>query len=58
MSFTDQSHINTAYAMLHEALNHICLVQNKDKYLIHMQNKLYALENTLHDYVGPSKEAK
>lgn len=56
MTPSDQIHINHAYAHLYEAMNEICQVFEKDNILVHMQNKLYALEDTLHQYVDrPSK---
>lgn len=52
MTREDKDHINAAYAALHDALNEVCMVRDKDRVLIHMQNVLYALEDTLYEYIG------
>lgn len=44
------------YALMHDALNELCQVVNKDNILIHMQNRLYAMEDTLYQYITETKE--
>lgn len=51
MSFTDQAHLNAAHTLIHEALNQVCMVLDKDSVLVHTQNRLYALERTLFEYI-------
>ena len=57
MTREDQLHVNTAYAHLKETLDELAQVFEKDNYLAHMQTKLYALEDTLYQYVNKPKEA-
>lgn len=53
---SDQHRINRAYAKLHEALNEICQVRDKDVHLLHVQHEMYVMEDTLYQYM--TKEDK
>ena len=53
---TDQHRINVAYAKLHEALNEICQIRDKDVHLLHVQHEMYVMEDTLYQYM--TKEDK
>ena len=52
----DQYRINVAYAKLHEALNAICQIRDKDVHLLHVQHQMYVAEDTLYQYM--TKEEK
>lgn len=52
----EQHRLNTCYAQLKEALDELALIQNKDATLINVQRKMYGLEDTLHQYVGPTRK--
>lgn len=56
MTREEQTHINTAYALVHEALNAICQVRDKDVHLLHVQHEMYVMEDTLYQYM--TKEDK
>ena len=58
MTAQDQMHINAAYASIKAALDEIAMARNKDRVLEHMQNKLYAMEDTLYEYVAPIRRAE
>lgn len=40
------------------ALDEIAQIEHKDTTLINVQHKFYALEDTLHQYVGPVRKEK
>lgn len=50
MNKRDQAHIDIAYIRVKDALDELAQVLDKDKYLMLVQNKLYALEDTLYQY--------
>ena len=52
----EQHRINKCYANLKAALDELALIQHKDSALIAVQHKMYSMEDTLHQYVGPSKK--
>lgn len=56
MTRAEQYQINVAYAKLHEALNAICQVRDKDVHLLHVQHQMYVMEDTLYQYM--TKEDK
>ena len=56
LTAVEQHRINKCYANLKAALDELALIQHKDSALIAVQHKLYNIEDTLHQYVGPSKE--
>ena len=58
MTAQDQLHINAAYADIKAALDELAQTRNKDRVLEHMQAKLYALEDTIYEYVGPVRRAE
>ena len=53
MTRGDQLKINTAYASIRDALNALAQVRQKDNYIAHMLRTLYAMEDTIHEYVAP-----
>lgn len=53
---TDQHRINVAYAKLHEALNEICQIRDKDVHLLHVQHEMYVMEDTLYQYMITKEE--
>ena len=53
MTRTDQLQINLAYASIKAALDALALVREKDNYIAHMLRTLYAMEDTIHEYVAP-----
>lgn len=56
MTRTEQMHIDAAYANVKTAMDELAQVLDKDKYLMLVQNKLYALEDTLYQYISnPNK---
>lgn len=54
----DQRHINYAYVQLHEALNELQRVYHKDNVLAHMVHQIGAIEDSLYEYVTPTKGRK
>ena len=58
MTRGDQMQINTAYASIRDALNALALVREKDNYIAHMLRTLYAMEDTIHEYVAPIGRAE
>lgn len=55
MTKREQRRIDSAYANVKAALDEIAQVLDKDKYLIGVQSTLYALEDTLYQYVSDDK---
>lgn len=53
---TDQGRINVAYAKLHEALNEICQIRDKDVHLLHVQHEMYVMEDTLYQYMTTKED--
>lgn len=53
MTRRDQMRINRAYANIKAALDELAQIPGKDKYLQHMQAKLYAMEDVIYQYVAP-----
>ena len=53
MTRGDQMQINMAYASIRDALNALAQVRDKDNYIAHMLRTLYAMEDTIHEYVAP-----
>jgi len=58
MTNNEQTHIDTAYANVKSAMDELGQVLNKDKYLMLVQNKLYALEDTLYQYISNPKKRR
>ena len=58
MSFTvkEQHRLNECYANFKAALDELAQIKNKDSVLIRLQHQFYCIEDTLHQYVGPSKK--
>ena len=54
----DRRHLNMAYVQLHDALNELELVFKKDNVLTHMVRQLGAMEDTLFEYITPTKGRK
>lgn len=54
----DRRHINMAYVQLHDALNELEMVFKKDNVLSHMVRQLGAMEDTLFEYITPTKGRK
>lgn len=54
----DQIHINTAYAQIHEALNELHMVFDKDNTLSHMVRQMGVIEDTLFEYVATLEGTK
>ena len=54
----DRRHINMAYVQLHDALNELESVFKKDNVLTHMVRQLGAMEDTLFEYITPTKVRK
>ena len=54
----DRRHLNMAYVQLHDALNELELVFKKDNALTHMVRQLGAMEDTLFEYITPTKGRK
>ena len=50
----EQHRLNRCYAYLKAALDELALVEHKDTVLIGIQRKFYGMEDTLHQYVGPT----
>lgn len=48
--------MNRCYADLKAALDELALIEHKDFVLTAVQHKLYGIEDTLHQYVGPVKK--
>lgn len=53
-----QMHIDSAYVHLKAARDELALALDKDKYLILVQNRLYALEDTLYQYISDPKKRR
>lgn len=51
----DRRHLNMAYVQLHDALNELESVFKKDNALTHMVRKLGAMEDTLFEYITPTR---
>lgn len=58
MTRNEQAHIDAAYAHVKTAMDELAQVLNKDKYLMLVQNKLYALEDTLYQYISNPKKRR
>lgn len=54
----DRRHLNMAYVQLHDALNELESVFKKDNVLTHMVRQLGAMEDTLFEYITPTKGRK
>ena len=52
----EQHRMNTCYANFKAALDELAQIKNKDSVLIHIQLQFYSIEDTLHQYIGPSKK--
>ena len=52
----EQHRMNTCYANFKAALDELAQIKNKDSVLIHIQRQFYSIEDTLHQYIGPSKK--
>lgn len=51
MAHQDSRRINAAYVNLHQALDELLMVVNKDNILAHMVRTMGAMEDTLYEYV-------
>ena len=58
MTKSEQMHIDAAYADVKNAMDELAQVLDKDKYLMLVQNKLYALEDTLYQYISNPKRRR
>lgn len=58
MTRSEQAHIDAAYAHVKSAMDELAQVFGKDKYLMLVQNKLYALEDTLYQYISNPKKRR
>ena len=56
LTAAEQHRMNKCYAYMKAALDELALIQHKDYTLIAVQHRMYNMEDTLHQYVGPSKE--
>lgn len=58
MTKGEQAHIDIAYVNVKSAMDELAQVLHKDKYLMLVQNKLYALEDTLYQYISNPKRRR
>ena len=58
MTPNEQYRLNTCYVNLKAALDELAQIQHKDSALTAVQHKLYAIEDTLHQYIGPIRRDK
>lgn len=58
MAAQDSMRLKMAYIHLHDALNELQQVWHKDNVVAHMVRRLGAMEDTLFEYVTPSRKAK
>ena len=58
MAAQDSMRLKMAYIHLHDALNELQQVWHKDNVVAHMVRQIGAMEDTLFEYVTPSRRAK
>lgn len=58
MAAQDSARLKYAYIHLHDALNELQQVWKKDNVIAHMVRQIGAMEDTLFEYVTPSRRAK
>lgn len=56
MAAQDSVRLKMAYVHLHDALNELSLVFNKDNIIAHMVRQIGAMEDTLFEYVVPNRK--
>ena len=52
----DSAHLKMAYVHLHDALNELGMIWKKDNIIAHAVRVLWAIEDTLFQYVVPDRK--
>ena len=56
LAIQDSAHLKMAYVHLHDALNELGMIWKKDNIIAHAVRVLWAIEDTLFQYVVPDRK--